>query len=236
VLGGNGFVGSHVCKEALAQGYQVMSVSRRGGPKSGDADEKWAKEVHWVKGDIFDSKGEWANGLSSCRGVISCVGGFGSVAAMEKINGDANIAAIKAAHEQKVPRFVFVSAHDYRLPQFMYKGYFHGKRRAELELEKTYGSNGVSLRPGFIYGSRKVGSFSLPLWMIGSPLAAVTNLSFVQKLQHVSLIGPLVAPFIVPPVDVRSVAKAAVDAAVNPGVSGSLDVFRISSFKPSPGS
>ena len=28
VLGGNGFVGSHVCKEALARGLSVASLSR----------------------------------------------------------------------------------------------------------------------------------------------------------------------------------------------------------------
>jgi len=28
VLGGNGYVGSHICKEALRQGFSVSSLSR----------------------------------------------------------------------------------------------------------------------------------------------------------------------------------------------------------------
>jgi len=32
VFGGNGFVGSHVCKNALEEGYNVISISRQGQP------------------------------------------------------------------------------------------------------------------------------------------------------------------------------------------------------------
>lgn len=46
VFGGNGFVGSRVCQEALKTGLAVISVNRSGAPKQGGA---WVNEVQWVK-------------------------------------------------------------------------------------------------------------------------------------------------------------------------------------------
>lgn len=54
---------------------------------------------------------------------------------------------------------------------YLMKGYFQGKRDAEKELFDVFPDTGVALRPGLIYGSRKVGSGTLPLGILGSPLA-----------------------------------------------------------------
>ncbi len=50
---------------------------------------------------------------------------------MERICGDATIAAADEAAKAGVSRFAFVSAHDYHAPDFVMRGYFNGKRRAE---------------------------------------------------------------------------------------------------------
>ncbi|KAE9609285.1 putative NAD(P)-binding domain-containing protein [Lupinus albus] len=96
VLGGNGFVGSHICREALDHGLTVASFSRSGKSSLHDS---WASNVAWYKGNILstDSLKEALNGVTA---VISCVGGFGSNSYMYKINGTANISAIRAAAEQ----------------------------------------------------------------------------------------------------------------------------------------
>ncbi|CAN7078799.1 unnamed protein product, partial [Brassica oleracea var. botrytis] len=44
VLGGNGFVGSHVCKEALDCGLSVSSLTRSG---RSSVQESWASRVTW---------------------------------------------------------------------------------------------------------------------------------------------------------------------------------------------
>ena len=44
VLGGNGFVGSLVCDEAAARGYEVVAVSRRGDLVEWEKEEKKAKD------------------------------------------------------------------------------------------------------------------------------------------------------------------------------------------------
>ncbi|KAH9739527.1 NAD(P)-bd dom domain-containing protein [Citrus sinensis] len=177
VLGGNGFVGSHICKEALERGLTVSSFSRSG---RSSLEDSWAESVVWHQGDLLspDSLKDLLIGVNS---VISCVGGFGSNSYMYKINGTANINAVKAAKEQ-----------------------------------------GVILRPGFIHGTRQVGSIKLPLSVIGAPLEMI--------LKHAKVLTaiPLVGPLLIPPVHVTSVAKVAVSAATDPTFPhGIIDVYSI---------
>jgi len=46
VFGGNGFVGTRVCEEALQTGLAVVSINRSGAPKATAA---WTSDVEWVK-------------------------------------------------------------------------------------------------------------------------------------------------------------------------------------------
>ena len=50
VFGGGGYVGSHVCQEALNTGLQIVSINRSGRPKGS---EPWKDEVEWVSVRIF---------------------------------------------------------------------------------------------------------------------------------------------------------------------------------------
>ncbi|KAL6524225.1 hypothetical protein OROMI_031320 [Orobanche minor] len=218
VLGGNGFVGSHICKEALNHGLAVASLSRSG---RASIQESWASNVIWHQGNLF-STGSWKDALKGVTSIISCVGGFGSNAEMYKINGTANMNAIRAASEEGVKRFVYISAADFGVVNYLLKGYYEGKRAAETELLTRYPYGGVILRPGFIYGTRSVGSMKLPLGVIGSPLEMV--LQYAKPLNQVPLVGPLFTP----PVNVTAVAKVAVRAATDPVFPpGIVDVYGI---------
>ncbi|PSS01047.1 hypothetical protein CEY00_Acc22405 [Actinidia chinensis var. chinensis] len=123
VLGGNGFVGSHVCKEALARGLSVASLSRSG---RSSINESWANNVIWHQGNLLLDN-SWKESLCNVTAVISCVGGFGSNSYMYKINGTANINAIRAAAEKGVKRFVYISAADFGLVNYFLQGYYEGK-------------------------------------------------------------------------------------------------------------
>ncbi|KAM2969056.1 hypothetical protein FF2_016214 [Malus domestica] len=206
VLGGNGFVGSHVCREALDRGLSVASLSRSGRSKLHDL---WANSVTWHQGNLLspESLKDAFNGVTS---VISCVGGFGSNSYMYKINGTANINAIRVAAEQGVKRFVYISAADFGVANYLLRGYYEGKRAAETELLTKFPYGGVILRPGFIYGTRSVGSLKIPLGVIGSPLEML-----FQNTRPLSQL-PLVGPLFTPPVNVTSVANVAVRAATDP--------------------
>ncbi|CAN1816498.1 Uncharacterized protein At1g32220, chloroplastic [Linum perenne] len=130
--------------------------------------DPWANNVIWYQGNLLSPE-SWKDALDGVSAVISCVGGFGSQSYMYKINGTANINAIRAAAEK-----------------------------------------GIILRPGFIYGTRGVGSLKLPLGVIGSPMEMV--LQHAKPLNQLPLIGPLFTP----PVDVTAVARVALRAATDP--------------------
>ena len=115
VFGGNGFVGSRVCEEAVKTGLGVVSINRSGPPKL-NAD--WVSKVEWVRVSSMHLWGPcclrlplsgpacacspsdalpcaaqadvfdtaaWRGQLSSSIGVISCLGAFGSNAFMQKV-------------------------------------------------------------------------------------------------------------------------------------------------------
>ncbi|KAK9116260.1 hypothetical protein Sjap_015207 [Stephania japonica] len=218
VLGGNGFVGSHICQEALDRGLNVASLSRSGRTRIKDS---WANKVIWHQGNLL-SPDSWRDALNGVTSVVSCVGGFGSNSYMYKINGTANVNAIRAAAEQGVKRFVYISAADFGLVNYLLQGYYEGKKAAETELLTRYPYGGIILRPGFIYGTRAVGSMKLPLGVIGAPLEMV--LQHAKPLNRVPLVGQLLTP----PVNVTAVAKVAVRAATDsvfpPGI---IDVYGI---------
>nr|GMD21766.1 NAD(P)-binding domain containing protein [Ipomoea batatas] len=218
VLGGNGFVGSHICKEALNRGLEVASLSRTG---RSSISEPWANNISWHQGNLL-SNDSWKEALKGVASVISCVGGFGSNSYMYKINGTANINAIRAAAEEGVKRFVYISAADFGFVNYLLQGYYDGKRAAETELLTRYTYGGVILRPGFIHGTRRVGSMKLPLGLVGSPLEMI--LQHAKPLNQLPVVGPLLTP----PVSVTAVAKVAVRAATDPVFPpGIVDVYGI---------
>ncbi|KAJ4815669.1 NAD(P)-binding Rossmann-fold superfamily protein [Rhynchospora pubera] len=218
VLGGNGFVGSHVCKEALDRGLSVSSLSRSGRPS---VQAPWADKVVWHKGNLLEPA-SLKDAMSKVSAVISCVGGFGTNSQMYKINGTANINAIRVAAEQGVKRFAYISAADFGFVNFLLQGYYEGKRAAEAELLSKFTYGGVIIRPGFIHGTRQVGSLKVPLGLIGSPLEML--LQHAKPLNKLPVLGPLLTP----PVSAASVAKVAVRAATDPVFPpGIVDVYGI---------
>jgi len=211
VLGGNGYVGQNVCAAAIQSNLfsEVRSLNRSGAPTSPpDHLAEFFSEVEWVKGDIFDehARGDAIVGVDA---VVSCIGAFGSNDFMKKICGDATIEAIKTAKTKGVQRFGFVSSAQVyegsaglNLPQSMpMHGYFQGKCNAEKELLKYFPDGYVILRPGFIYGKRKVGAVELPLQLVGAPINFVGNHlgPLSSAIQAIPFIGKEVSSMV--PVD-----------------------------------
>lgn len=229
VLGGRGFVGSQVCKEALNTGLQVVGISRSGTPPP--MHDKWVEQVQWVRGDALEPR-TYEHILPGAVGVISCIGAFGSNQDMLKFNGTANVAAIEAAKAAGVPRFVFISAQIPNIPgiEMLLGGYVQGKAQAEEALRRCYPGTGVALRPGVIYGPRVVSTtLTLPLQYAFQPLEAL--LARVPNARQLSQL-PLVGAAFVPPLSVDAVARAAVRAATDASVPGGvLDVWQLQAYK-----
>ncbi|KAL6008207.1 hypothetical protein ACLOJK_033713 [Asimina triloba] len=126
-----------------------------------------------------------------------------------------------------IPKFILISVHDYNLPSFLLSsGYFTGKRKAESEVLSKYPNSGVVLRPGFIYGKRRVDGFEIPLDLIGEPLERLLNAveNFTKPLSSLPASDLLLAP----PVSVDDVALAVVNAITDDDVFG---VFTIEQIK-----
>ncbi|ONH89942.1 hypothetical protein PRUPE_8G025300 [Prunus persica] len=117
--------------------------------------DPWANNVTRHKGHLLSPE-SLKDALDGVTSVISCVGGFGSNSYMYKINGTANINAIRAASEQGVKRFVYVSTADFGVVNYLLRGYYKGKRAAATELLTKFPYGGLILRPGFIYRTRSV--------------------------------------------------------------------------------
>ncbi len=87
--------------------------------------------------------------------VVSTIGAFGNYETMVRMCGQATVGAVEVADRLEVPRFVFISAHDYGFPvRSLVKGYYDGKQLAEKAIEETYPEGGVVLKPSAIFGKR----------------------------------------------------------------------------------
>jgi nucleoside-diphosphate-sugar epimerase len=147
VFGGNGYVGTHVCQEALRCGLPVTSISRSGRPSNESA--AWADQVTWARGDALQAS-SYKELLKNCLGVVSCIGLISSSQEdMKRVNGDANEEIIGAAAEAGVQRLAYISAHDYQFPGdlMVLKGYFEGKRQAEAVLREKFPEGGAGMKP-----------------------------------------------------------------------------------------
>ncbi|CAK4662112.1 hypothetical protein LEN26_006522 [Aphanomyces euteiches] len=229
VVGGSGYVGSNVLQRAVQKGIKVRSLNRSGRPNW--TNTPWLDQVEWIAGDVF-KKEDIQNAAKGTTGVISTVGAFGSNEFMEKICGDANIEAVRAAKEAGTERFVFISESRVgaNIPTWapLY-GYFNGKARAEAAVAAHFPTTGVSLRPGFVYGTRRIpisgSDYFLPLQLFGAPMSFVARQlgpasAVISKLPIVG--GELMAAC---PVD--ALAKAAVLSAISSVHGTVLDTTNI---------
>ncbi|KAK9118719.1 hypothetical protein Scep_016812 [Stephania cephalantha] len=272
VLGGNGFVGSHICKKALDRGLTVASLSRSGRTRIKDS---WASKVIWHQGNLLspDSCRDALNGVTSVAGnncgaraipvlalprALPCGGQKAGIPRSigvehcEPRGFPALLATLDNLEVIAVPDFcegesgqdgafqwfvICAMEKVENMVPFMTASIGAGAaatvgigiivatgvaKAAETELLTRYPYGGIILRPGFIYGTRAVGSMKLPLGVIGAPLEMV--LQHAKPLNRVPLVGPLLTP----PVNVTALAKVAVRAATDsvfpPGI---VDVYGI---------
>eukprot|EP00798_Chlamydomonas_sp_ICE-L_P005825 gene5825-6110_t len=229
VFGGRGFVGSHVCKEAVSSGLEVVSISRSGTPPA--VREPWMDQVQWLRGNALEPR-TFEKHLTEAAAVISCIGGFGNNEQMMKVNGTANVDLVKAAKAAGVPRFVFISATIPNVPgiEMLLGGYVKGKAAVEAALAEHYPESGYYLKPSVIYGNRVVShSLSLPLQYLFKPLEAALKYAPDEGRKFTGI--PFVGALFLPPVNVEAVARAAVRAATDPSIPpGEMDVYTVQSY------
>jgi uncharacterized protein YbjT (DUF2867 family) len=142
VTGGTGFVGSHLLRLALEQGYDVRALTRGWKPPE--------DEIAWVDGAL-DRPESLVKLCTAADAVIHIAGAINapSRAAFETINvgGTANV--IDAARKAGVRRFIHFSSLSAREPELSAYGW------SKLKSERLVAASGLDwtiLRPPAVYG------------------------------------------------------------------------------------
>ena len=141
VTGGTGFVGSHLIEVALAEGHEVVALTRREQPERA--------RLTWIPGSLEDTDAlerlvDDADAVIHVAGVINA-----NAASFEKANVAGTLAMLAAATAGGVRRFVHVSSLAAREPKLSQYG--GSKARAE-ELVHGSGLDWAIVRPPAVYG------------------------------------------------------------------------------------
>ncbi|MDP8912410.1 MAG: NAD(P)-dependent oxidoreductase [Pseudomonadota bacterium] len=141
VTGGTGFVGQHLLKMALAQGYDVRALTRGWKPPE--------DEIAWVDGaldrpETLEKLCTGADAVIHIAGLIS-----GSKDAFEAVNIGGTAALIDAARKAGVRRFIHISSLAAREPELSNYGW--SKARSE-RLVAASGLEWTIIRPPAVYG------------------------------------------------------------------------------------
>ncbi|HEX8513234.1 MAG TPA: NAD-dependent epimerase/dehydratase family protein [Allosphingosinicella sp.] len=142
VTGGTGFVGSHLLRLALAEGYDVRALTRGWKPPE--------DEIAWVDGAL--DRAETLVKLCSGADAVIHLAGLVSArtrAQFEAVNVGGTAAMIDAARAAGVRRFIHVSSLAAREPQLSSYGW--SKARSE-RLVAASGLGWTIIRPPAIYG------------------------------------------------------------------------------------
>ncbi|PJF17038.1 hypothetical protein PSACC_03151 [Paramicrosporidium saccamoebae] len=175
VLGGTGFVGRAVCREAVRRGWNVTSLSRRGVPESMDG---LLEKVEWRTGSALDRK-VYPELMSDRDYVVHCIGTLFesnpvyNLYKKQPINYESSYKAlirdtlelaVESAASAKVKAFGYVSAARYgAIGKTVLPGYMEMKGQAEELLLKRNEFRKVIMRPGFMYGSDRWATIPMSL-------------------------------------------------------------------------
>jgi nucleoside-diphosphate-sugar epimerase len=213
VPGGNGFIGSEICRIAVQNGHEVAAFGRTGRPALTPAEHPWTQEVEWRAADVF-APDTWRDLLADADAVVHSIATIREQpdrnVTFDRINAESVLLAADEAVEAGVDAFVFLSVRD--KPPVVPQTFLSTKRRAERALHEQYPElRTVSLRPNLVYGSRKPGT---------STLAAVLHqLEGLRPHPYASRAGR--------PLPVEFVAAAAVQSAVTDTMEGTLSLSQI---------
>jgi uncharacterized protein YbjT (DUF2867 family) len=209
IPGGNGFIGSTIARLAVGAGHDAVAFGRSGRPDLPDG-AAWARSVEWRAADVFAPQA-WGDALEGADAVVHCIGALRPPGdeTFDRVNADAALRVAERAAEAGVGAFVFLSVRD--TPPLVPGRFLAAKRRAEREIPRRYPAlRWVSLRPNLVFGPGRPGS---------APLAALLRAARGLAGPYSTLRGR--------PLPVEVVAAAAVHAAVEPSVSGVLNVEQV---------
>lgn len=213
VPGGNGFIGSEICRVAVQNDHEVAAFGRTGRPSLTPARHPWTQEVEWRAADVFEPE-TWRDLLEDADALVHCIATIREHPerdlTFDRLNAESALLAADEAVDADTETFVFLSVRD--KPPIVSHNFLAAKRRAERTLHERHSNlRTVSLRPNLVYGPRQPGTATLA--------AVLQQLKGLRPHPYASVEGR--------PLPVEFVAGAAVQAAVTSTVKGTLTVSQI---------
>lgn len=158
VFGGNGFVGSAICKYAASLNLNIISISRSGKPHT---PAPWQSSITFIQGDAL-TPSTYTHLLPSVTGIVHSVGvlfdsNFPSTStkvyngSYRQMNRDSAITIIDEIKDKNI-HFTYLSS---ERGIFFAPEYINTKREVEAYLESVKNQVGFSVvRPGFMYNDQ----------------------------------------------------------------------------------
>lgn len=211
--GGNGFIGTEICRIAIRHGHEVAAFGRTGRPPLTPARHPWIEEVEWRAANVL-APDTWRDLLAGADAVIYLIGALREAPArgvtFERLLTEAALRVAEEAVRASVNSYVYLSAQD--KPPLIADDFLTAKRAAEHRLSEEYSAlRTVSLRPNLVFGPQRMGS---------ATLAAVLAQSHGIKASGYGSSRGRSLP-------VELVAAAAIQAATTDTLKGVLDVTQI---------
>lgn len=147
VTGATGFVGRHVVRALLDEGFGVRALVRERDKAKGAL----PGGVSWVFGDIGNRRAT-AELTGGCAGLVHCIGirrEFPPEVTFQRAHPEATAAALDAARSAGVSRFIHISALGTR-PDAATE--YHRSKYASEQLVRQSGLEWTILRPSLIHG------------------------------------------------------------------------------------
>jgi UDP-glucose 4-epimerase len=153
VIGGSGFLGSHVCDQLTEAGYHALIYDRIASP--------WRRESQtMVKADILDESA-LNDAIADCEAVFN----FAAIADLDdaldkpldtvKVNILGNAMVLEACRRHRVKRYVYASTvYVHSREGGFYRCSKHAAEQFVEEYQRRYGLDFTVLRYGSLYGPR----------------------------------------------------------------------------------
>ena len=164
LIGGNGFVGKELIKQATNKSYNISYLSRN------KIEDKDFKNIHWIQGDIFSINN--INIEEKFDIAIHLVGTIKNKHLYKKLNTESVAKSLQLCSKNNIKKLVYFSA------KGGFADYYNSKKNAEQFIEQST-IDYLIVRPGLMYGPNRPSSY---FNVIPIKLFATLGISFFKNV------------------------------------------------------
>ena len=164
LIGGNGFVGKELIKQATNKSLNISYLSRN---KIADID---FKNIHWIQGDIFSIDN--INIEEKFDVAIHLVGTIKNKQLYKMLNTESVAKSLQLCSKYNIKKLVYFSA------KGGFADYYNSKKNAEQFIEQST-IDYLIVRPGLMYGTNRLSSY---FNVIPIKLFATLGISFFKDV------------------------------------------------------